>query len=517
MRNRIGALTLLTLLCASSVAAQQSVQLKPIIPRDGTSTTRQPGAPLTNARIVAMVKAGKPASEIIAAIRASTTKFDLSEEGLLALHHQGVSTQILNVMTLTGLHQSILAAKGGGANADELSPQAYPPKSRSNAAGVANADELSPQPFPPKGTLLVSGEQQTMLGGQAKPLLADGGKSAQPTAVERSATTRMVAPPTTSAAVGSALNGTGMLLLAGGGNSSGAKDNPGTLLPAGGNNSSGSKIGTGTLVLAGGTNPSNSKTVAPLPTSSPVASPGNNSGNTSIPSKGHGRNEYEAITVQRGVTKDTGFGNWANSTNTPAGSPINTSGGALTLASPTTTPAGPLNTSGALTITAGNNPAASREIASPQTIKPVAPPSDQAAAASVAQYQPPSGASPGVIGAQMRNAAALSPALARAACAKDPTPRILGVVNLGEPITFQEGHRYTILGCQFGPRNPNNAVYLRDGSSFTWFLHIVSWRSNSVDVSVQRINVGPQLTNLVLFVLGQNGNTKLDGVNLSDQ
>jgi len=554
MRNEIGALTLFVLLCASGAVAQQNVQLKPLILRDGTPATRRPVAPLTNAHIVAMVKSGKPTTEIIVAIRTHPTNFYLSVEMLLALHRQGVSTQILNAMTIAEMRQG----KVGGSKADELSPQPYPPRSRVSAAGETNADELSPQPYPPKATLLTPGGQQTMLGGQAKPLLADGNKSAQPTAVERSALTaaspgdgsmrtssspavqrpiqqvgapnigvsqtmgamgntgnsRTVAAPTTSVPAGLAKNGTGTLVLSGGSNPGLSMDNPGNLQLSNGSNSSLTMTNGGTLALNGATNQGSKGVAPPPPATNPSATP------TSIPSKGHQRNEYEAITAQRGVTHDSNFGNWANSTGTPAGSSINTSGGALTLASPTTTPAGPsLNTSGALTMTAGNNRAGSRAIASPQTIKPVAPPSDKAVAASVAQYQPPSGTPAGVIGAQMRNSVGLSRALARAACAKDPTPRILGVVNVGEPITFQKGHRYTILGCAFGPANPNNAVYLSDGSSFTFFLHIfpTEWRGGSVLVSVPSISGLPQLTNLMLFVLGQNGNTKLNGVDLSAQ
>jgi hypothetical protein len=44
-----------------------------------------------------------------------------------------------------------------------------------------------------------------------------------------------------------------------------------------------------------------------------------------VPSKGNGRNEYEAITAQRGVTQDPGFSNWANSGQAGNGLPNGTS------------------------------------------------------------------------------------------------------------------------------------------------------------------------------------------------
>jgi hypothetical protein len=120
-----------------------------------------PGAPvesreiITNNIVIQMVRRGLPESAIIAKMRANPTKFDLTLDKILALHRQGVSTHILNAMIIDELRQR----KGiGGTRA-------------------ANAGELIP------------GAQQTMLDTQAKPLLADGGKSVQPTAVERPAVT----------------------------------------------------------------------------------------------------------------------------------------------------------------------------------------------------------------------------------------------------------------------------------------------------------------------------------------
>lgn len=155
-----------------------------------------PGTPvessrlLTNERIVQMVRQGQPEMRIISAIRANPGNFDLSLNKLLALHREGVSGHVLNAMVIAALQRRKGLSGAGGANADELSPQPYPPKSRINAAGKANEAELSPQPYPPKnGTLLSPSTQQTMLGTQASPAAGDGGKSALLPAVQQPAVT----------------------------------------------------------------------------------------------------------------------------------------------------------------------------------------------------------------------------------------------------------------------------------------------------------------------------------------
>lgn len=130
-------------------------------------------------------------------------------------------------------------------------------------------------------------------------------------------------------------------------------------------------------------------------------------------------------------------------------------------------------------------------------------------------------ASPGPVNAQAAavgaRSADLTPALVGAACAKDPSLRILGVTGSAEAITFVPGHSYTIWGCSFGPENPNNEVYLSDGgppgSAFTWYCKKLSWGDNSVVVKVSAAPSSAR-SNLMLFVLGRNGNTKLDGVTL---
>lgn len=61
---------------------------------------------LTNANVVAMVKAGLPKSVILNAIQTSSTRFDASANAMITLKKQGVSDEILSAM----------AAKGGSTN-----------------------------------------------------------------------------------------------------------------------------------------------------------------------------------------------------------------------------------------------------------------------------------------------------------------------------------------------------------------------------------------------------------------
>lgn len=64
--------------------------------------SRNPGTPLTNADVVRMVKGGKSDSEVIAAIRSSNAKFDISEKKLLELHNEGVSSAVLHAIFVKG-------------------------------------------------------------------------------------------------------------------------------------------------------------------------------------------------------------------------------------------------------------------------------------------------------------------------------------------------------------------------------------------------------------------------------
>ena len=449
-------------------------------PQAGSSAS---GA-LTNQDVARMAKAGVPESAIIASIQTRTANFDLSPEGLIALKRAGASQSVLQAMVSQrgGGVVPTVQVNGDGKSADELNPQPYPPKPRANAAGAVNPNELRPQPSSTKGALLTPGGQQTMLATQATSPSGNGSKSALIPAVQQ---------PT---------------------------------------------ITDGTKQAA-----------APMPAT------GHPSGGDPVAKKAPGSAKYEAVTLDRGVTNDTEFNEWTNKTNpsnskmaappqtTTAAGPTVTGSGTLNLNSgtnqgssrivappQTTTAAGPTVTgSGVLNLNSGTNPGSSRIVQPSQTMTTAALPSEQQAATSVAQYQPTSGGRLGANVAETRVPLALNSAVVQAACAQDPTPRILGVTPSSEPIIFSPGRQYVIWGCSFGPANPNNAVYLSNGSSFTWYLHSSSWSPNAVAVSFsvassgaqgfQKTYGGTQLNNLMLFVLGQSGNAKLNGISLSVQ
>jgi len=141
-------LLLLISLCGLSALGQQGSEGKPLVPNGGTSEVRQTqesGTALTNADIVGMLKAGARESEIIAAIRANPTKFDLSADALIALRKTGVNNKILEAMVERGKTEMNLpsARRGvnGGTEADELSSQPYPPKGEILGRGAQSADQ----------------------------------------------------------------------------------------------------------------------------------------------------------------------------------------------------------------------------------------------------------------------------------------------------------------------------------------------------------------------------------------
>ena len=503
---------------------------------------------LTNQDVVRMAKAGVPESAIIASIQGRPAKFDVSPEALIALKRSGASQSILQAMVLRGNGEVNLPAgqlNGDGKAADELNPQPYPPKSKMNATRGDNADELNPQPYPPKATLLTPGGQRTMLATPTTSPSGNGGKSALTPLVQRPASTegtkqgatatpetaqlaggdpaprkapgrseydaitvdrgvtndpafnqwankanqsntKMVAPPQATTPAGSNKAGSGTLTLNGGTNQGSSTPPLQATTPAGLN-----KIGSGTLSLNGGTNQGGSSAVPPPQATTP-AGLNKTGGGTLLLNGGTNQGSSSAVPPPQATTP-AGLNKIGSGTLSLNGG---TNQGSSSAVPPpqATTPAG-LNKigSGTLSLNGGNNQGSSRTASVAETRIPVA----------------------------------LNSTVVRAACAQDPTPRILGVTGSAEPVTLRPRRRYVIWGCSFGPANPNNAVYLSDGNTFTWFLSKSSWSSNAVDVSFsvaasgvqgfQKTYGGTQLNNLMLFVLGQNGNAKLNGVTLSVQ
>jgi len=440
----------------------------------GQPTVGAASGALTNQDVARMAKAGVPESSIVASIQGSPAAFDLSPEALIALKRAGAGESVLQAMVSHGHRELVPAVQviGDGKSADELNPQPYPPHARTNAAGTVKPGELSAQAVPSKKTLLSPGGQQTMLATQANSPPRDGSKSALITAVQQPTITD--------------------------GTRQAAATMSATDHPLGGD--------TGAIKSTG------KARYEPITVDQGV---------TTDPEFNQWANaRHEPIPVDRGVTTNPEFSQWANTTSQKTSGPS---------APPQATTSAGSSVTGSATrnLNDGSKQGSARTIQPSQAILPVVPPSERQGPTAVAQYQPPGGMGRGANSAQMAPPTALDSASVGAACSQDPTPRILGVTGGGAPITFRPGHQYVIWGCSFGPANPNNAVYLSDGGSFQWFLSKSSWSSNAVSISFsvspagvqgfQKTYAGSQLGNLILFVLGQNGNAKLNGVVLSVQ
>lgn len=121
------------LLCCSTVVAAQETK------------------PLTNADVVAMVKAGLPESTVVLAIQKGPVNFDTSPQALIQLKNQGVGPKVLDAM---------LQPAGAGAPAPAPQPRTSP---------------ATPNPFDP--TSLTPGGGVTVASGDV--FLVDGDKRIQ--------------------------------------------------------------------------------------------------------------------------------------------------------------------------------------------------------------------------------------------------------------------------------------------------------------------------------------------------
>jgi hypothetical protein len=104
---------------------------------------QQNTAPLTNADVIKMVKAGMAESTITAAIAANDTQFDLSSTGLQALNQAGVTSKVIRAM---------LAADAKKKSAAEAAQNSTPAQDSSSAQGsAAGTSGMSPQGTSPQG------------------------------------------------------------------------------------------------------------------------------------------------------------------------------------------------------------------------------------------------------------------------------------------------------------------------------------------------------------------------------
>ena len=143
MGRRLNWLLAELLLLGSFCLAQQTVpttapQVVPTGPQKHVGNPgrapQNPRGKLTNSDVIKMVQAGLSEPTIISAIQSSDPAFDLSPDGLIALHKGGVSQRILDVMMADG------SVRPGLANG------------QTPVGSKANQVELNPQPLPPGGT-----------------------------------------------------------------------------------------------------------------------------------------------------------------------------------------------------------------------------------------------------------------------------------------------------------------------------------------------------------------------------
>jgi hypothetical protein len=100
-------------------------------------SAQQPGKPLTNVDVIKMVKGGLPESIVVSAIQSGPAEFDISPDGLIALHKAGVTQSEMDaIMEASGKHTP-------GASAPRPAP----------SDAVAAADPSAQNPPPSKSRM----------------------------------------------------------------------------------------------------------------------------------------------------------------------------------------------------------------------------------------------------------------------------------------------------------------------------------------------------------------------------
>lgn len=247
-----------------------------------------------------------------------------------------------------------------------------------------------------------------------------------------------------------------------------------------------------TLLGDGSVRPTPAGTVGPSQTMSAQGNASSNAGPTPVPSKGHGKNQYEAMTLDRGVTRDKAFSTWANSTQAPG------------KGSPSTSETNP-------TINVGGTGVS--------TVSAPRPVSSLAAMGRV----------PSQVNLQVASA-----------CAKDPSFRILFISGIPDGKTLTVGRQYTLWGCSFGnmpaakrPTPPPTSPSQNQTASYPSYYNVavwtsqpfiavdaqtVSWSDNAIVVTFSprpANHPGPSTTGLVLpaqvLVTRGDGQTRIYG------
>ena len=127
-----------------------------------TTTHKSTGPqPLTNQGVITMVKGGVPESTVITAIQTQKSKFDISPEGLVALHKAGVTQPEMD---------AIMAAASGTA------PTPPPGVAPVAAGAVESAPAPAANPAPPPSTMPMVA---VLLNGSPQPLVLEKTQLAQ--------------------------------------------------------------------------------------------------------------------------------------------------------------------------------------------------------------------------------------------------------------------------------------------------------------------------------------------------
>ena len=112
----------------------------------GAIAAQEPAKPLTNADVIKMVKSGLPESVIVSSIQASPAKYDVSPDGLIALHKAGVTQ---------GEMDAIMGASGKGSSTAKAASEASAPAvSKSRMPKVFLAQGASSKEIPLEKTQL---------------------------------------------------------------------------------------------------------------------------------------------------------------------------------------------------------------------------------------------------------------------------------------------------------------------------------------------------------------------------
>jgi len=476
---------------------------------------------ITNDQVIRMVKAGVPESAIISSIQSSRGQFDLTPDGLLALHRAGVSQKVLETMIAShgaqpgGVSSNTSVLGGSPAAGTEAATATLKPHTNLGAAKVG-AKVKNPRATQSDAAIMAVLKKQRsaadaevarmravapartqvgMTAGQPQPMLTPGASQTLLPNVQSTS------PVATNNAPKSVAAGQPQAMLAPGASQTLLPSEP-SPLPVATNNgqkstsstqpqknrvatapspttpktSAAGAIGTEQTLSATGAPGSSSMGLISSPQggtlSSVTLAPG-----SAGPSQGGGAGGYQGSTT--GGCAGSSGGGCAGPSQGGGGGPTSPSQGGS--AGPTSVPGGMV---GASNQPQGTNGGGGMPGSSPSNSKGSLPSS-----MTMTQVAPINGTA--VI------------------CANNPLFRILTVSGSSSPATFtpiDQYDLYTINGCSFGNPSSNDKVYLYGTGALQLNFQIQFWSDNSIAVSLDPNLSGlPDLGNLTLVVQRADG------------